>query len=143
MRWQGAIGFLLLLLWSCSSSDSTRELEFRNFRATPGKEGFNAALYGVIENNTDFPETLRTVTSTAAKVTEIHRTVHTDGIAMMQPVPEGVVIPPHSTFSFRPGDYHIMLIRLQHSLQVGDSIEVTFSFARMAPQHLVVPVKWR
>ncbi len=143
MKRQGAVGFLLLLLWACSSSDSTGELEFRNFRATPGKEGFNAALYGVIENNTDFPETLRTVTSPAAKVTEIHRTVHTDGIAMMQPVPEGVVIPPHSTFSFRPGDYHIMLIQLRRSLSVGDSIEVAFSFARKPSQYIVVSVKRR
>jgi len=119
------------------------EIEMRNFWTTPGKQGFNAALYGIIQNNTDFPETLRRVTSAAAVMTEIHRTVHTNGIAAMQPVTDGVVIPPRSTFSFRPGDYHIMLIQLQRALQTGDSIEVTFSFARMPPRRVMVAVKRR
>jgi hypothetical protein len=75
-------------------------------------------------------------TSAAAKV-EIHEVV--DGT--MQPIAGGLVIAPGSTSVLQPGGNHVMLIGLTGSLDVGDEVALTLTFADAEPVAVTAPVK--
>ena len=48
----------------------------------------------------------------------------------MQPLPEGLMLPPDVTISLRPRGYHLLLKGLQAPLAVGSRVPATLSFER-------------
>ena len=46
---------------------------------------------------------------------------------------EEVTIPAHGSVAFKPGDYHLMLIKPRQMLKSGDTVELTLKF-KSAPQ---------
>jgi periplasmic copper chaperone A len=90
-------------------------------------EGTNTAFFFDVVNNSDKPDTLYNVESTVAEITEIHETYKVDGKMGMRKIPY-VVIPPKSTFNFKPRSYHIMLIGLNNDVNANDVVELTVYF---------------
>ena len=100
-------------------------------RATPGTLKVTAG-YARLRNTGTRAETLVRVTTPAAGATELHRTVHKGGMMEMDAVPE-LVIPAGSTVAFTPGDYHLMIMQVSQPLQVGEAVDITFTFRDQKP----------
>ncbi|MBI3771514.1 MAG: copper chaperone PCu(A)C [Gammaproteobacteria bacterium] len=84
--------------------------------------------YLTIQNNSNKKVTLTSISSDIAENTEIHQTTQHNGMSRMQPINQ-LEIPSHGQLKFEPGGYHLMLIKPTHSLQPGDPVNFTLTFA--------------
>jgi len=116
------IGFLFLI-------HAAPKVEVLNNWMRPSSKGMNTAVYAKIKNNSDKADTLYSVTSTLAKVTEIHETYDKGGNMGMRKV-DFIVIPAKKTFELKPGSHHIMLIKLNQDIQKGKKYHLTYKFKR-------------
>jgi copper(I)-binding protein len=87
----------------------------------------NTAVFFEIVNSGRKPDTLYNVTSDLAKLTEVHQSFEKDGQMGMRKVPL-LVIPAKSTVYFKPGSYHVMLIKLKKDMKEGNIEEVSLHF---------------
>ena len=94
-----------------------------------GPAARTAAVYGEIENHGDHPVVLTGVTTPAATHAQFHRSMLVDGVMRMRGVSEGISLPPHGEFSWRPGGDHIMLMGLTAPLAEGDIVPLRFTLA--------------
>lgn len=92
-----------------------------------GAQGKPTGLFFRIENNSDKADTLYKAESDLSKRVEIHETYQKDDMMGMREVGQ-IVIPAKSTFEFKPGSFHIMLIGLNQDVNKGDEGEVTLFF---------------
>lgn len=116
------ISFLLLLF-------QPNTIEVKNAWIRPGAKGMNTAAYFEIVNKGDKADTLFTVKSALSKIVELHETYKTGDAMGMRKTPF-VVIPAKSSFYFKPGGNHVMLIDLKRKLTVGKSGDVNLYFKR-------------
>ena len=88
----------------------------------------NAAIYFKMLNQSNNQITLTSISSDVADITELHKTI-TDakGVSSMQKV-DKVVIPANSSFEFKPGADHIMLIGLKKDFVTGDKLTINLHF---------------
>ena len=86
------------------------------------------AGYFKIQNSGNRAISLVKVTSPDFGSIELHRTRVTNGIATMIEQ-DSVTIPPDSSLTFRPGDYHLMMFRPKKELSAGDTVYLTFYFS--------------
>lgn len=126
---------------SPEASSPSGELEVANLRARPAPlAGGNGAIYFTVINGTDAEEQLLAASSPAAEAVELHETVDDNGVMRMMHQPEGFVIPPGGTLELMPGGKHVMLIGLAEPLDVGDTVDLTLTFAQAGDQVFNVPV---
>ncbi len=96
--------------------------------AAPG--GANAALYFVIRNSSGTEDRLVGVTCDCAERVEIHNMVGA-GSGRRMDVEPSLAMPPSRLVEVAPGgSRHLMLIGLRRPLVVGQSVSMTFRFAR-------------
>jgi copper(I)-binding protein len=88
------------------------------------------AVYVVIENQGNQSDRLIEVSSAAAKIVQVHESYMDNGMMSMRPVEGGLEIPAGGKVELKPGGYHIMLIDLVKSLEVGSKIVVTLKFEK-------------
>lgn len=62
----------------------------------------------------------------AAEV-QLHRTVMEGGMARMIRQ-ESIEIPANGSLEFKPGDYHLMLMKPKRALKAGERVEITLKF---------------
>ncbi len=129
--------FIFLLMIFAVQQDT---LQIENAWIRPSSKGMNSALYFDVKNSTDDPQTLYKVESDIAKLVEIHETYKKGDKMGMRRV-ESVVIKPKSTFRFKPGRHHVMLIRLKQELKEGSEYEFILYFKNRGEYKIKVPVK--
>ena len=71
----------------------------------------------------------------------LHRSVMTAGVMRMDPVPDGLELPPGRPVALKPGGYHLMLVGLKGGLKLGDTYPLTLRFAHARPQTTIVQVR--
>lgn len=128
---------LILLLFVSSSGLSQEklpEISDHWLRAAPPAAMMQAA-YGKLANKTDQDIKLIGAYSPAFKMTEIHKTIITDGIARMVHQPE-LTINKESKLLFEPGGLHIMLMHPIIDFTIGDSIKINLIY-RIDDQRVV------
>lgn len=104
----------------------------------------NSAVYATIFNLTEEEDTLVGGSVAAAEVVEIHdMTMSADGVMSMFPVEGGLKIPAGSMAQLKPGSLHVMLINLSETLDAGNMLEVTLTFANAGDITLTVPIEDR
>lgn len=113
-----------LLLSACGAREG---LEVREAWARTSTQGMNSAVYFVIQNHNAGADELTGAASDAAEVVEIHETKMEGDVMKMNRV-EAVALEPSAKVEFKPGGYHVMLIRLKQNLKAGDEITVTLQF---------------
>ncbi|HVO73087.1 MAG TPA: copper chaperone PCu(A)C [Ignavibacteriaceae bacterium] len=116
------------------------QLQIENAWIRPSSKGMNSALYFDVKNNGDDPLTLYKVESDVAKLVQIHET-YKNGDKMGMRKVESVTIKPKSTFKFKPGRHHVMLIRVKEDLKVGSEYDAAFFFKNLPEIKIKVPVK--
>lgn len=88
-----------------------------------------AALGGfmVLKNNTDKPLVLVGASSPDTAEVMLHRSIMEGG--MMKMVHQkSIEIPAKGQLEFKPGDYHLMLMKPKKAFKAGDKIEITLKF---------------
>jgi hypothetical protein len=65
-----------------------------------------------------------------AEVVEIHETVMSGDVMMMQMLPDGLEIPAGGEVLLKPGSYHVMLIGIKRDLKVGDTFTLDLQFEK-------------
>lgn len=106
-------------------------LEFRRPWIRPdSRNPMQAGGYVIILNKAGERDRLLAATSPMAESVEIHAIRVVGGGILMQPLPEGLMLPPDVTISLRPRGYHLLLKGLQAPLAVGSRVPATLSFER-------------
>ena len=131
--------FLLIILMTFINSPKDK-IDIQNAWLRTSGEGMNTAMFFDAVNNTDKPDTLYKVESNLAELVQMHET-YTKGDMMGMREVKNVVIKPHSTFKFKPGEHHIMFIKLKRDLKEGEKIKVTLYFKTAGKMKVEVPVK--
>ena len=108
-------------------------------RATPaGAE--NAAAYMTLVNKGQAADRLVSASTPVAKMAQLHKTVDDNGVMKMLPV-DGVEVHAGSQAVFKPGGYHVMLMKLAHPLEVGQSFPLTLTFEKAGAITVTVKVQ--
>lgn len=82
----------------------------------------------MIANHSDKATSLVKASSPDFGMVELHRTMDQDGMMKMVHQ-EKVDIPAKGSTVFKPGDYHIMLMRPKKDFKAGDHTMITLGFA--------------
>ena len=85
----------------------------------PSSENMATALYFTIENNGSVQDTLFKVESDIAGKVEIHET-YSDGDMMGMRKVDFIVVEGKSSFEFKPGGFHIMVMKLKKDINDED-----------------------
>lgn len=85
--------------------------------------------YLSIQNMGDVDDRLIAIESPAAEKVEMHRSIVTDGIARMQPMAEGLLVPAGQTVWLDDG-MHAMFVKPAQRYRVGDEVPATLVFEK-------------
>ena len=97
-------------------------------RAVPPASKMSAA-YMTIMNHGKNDDELISVKTNLSKVAEIHNVEKKDGMMKMMPV-SFLKIPAGGQQMLKPGSYHIMLIKLNHTPKIGEEFELILHFKK-------------
>ncbi len=95
-----------------------------------GQKTGTGAVYLTLVNDSDSPDRLLRVHSEVAEVVELHETKMVGDRMEMKPVTEGLEIPAHGQFEFKPRGNHLMLIGLNRSLDPGQRFSIVLEFEK-------------
>jgi len=138
MRFRNNLGMIaLVVLAACGENDANISVTDVWLRATPGSANASAG-YAHIANSGNGSDRLLSVTTAAAGMAHVHKSAEQDGIMTMSMV-DALEIPAKGAVDLKPGSYHIMLMGVRKPLNVGDNVEMTFTFERAGK--IVVPAK--
>lgn len=87
------------------------------------------AAFVNINNQTDGELQLLGVRALFSKVAELHDMVMVDGVMQMRHAPDGWYITPGAILTLAKGGKHVMLMGLQRSLPLHQSVMLEFNFA--------------
>ena len=92
------------------------------------KGASTGAAYMTITNNGKTPDRVNCVSSDASAECQIHSMTMDNGVMVMRPVEGGVEIKPGETVTLKPGGLHMMLLKIKHPLEQGNSLKATLKF---------------
>lgn len=94
----------------------------------PAAKGMTGVGYLSVNNSGARPDVLLAVESPVAAKVEIHASTSTNGVTRMSRLKDGVRVPANGSARLEPGGIHIMLIKLNRPLAVGDKAPATLVF---------------
>ncbi len=98
-------------------------------RATPrGVKVSSGYLY--INNHSNTPDRLISVSTNGVQTTEIHSMVVVNDIMNMEKMHNGIEIPGNGEISLKPGGNHIMFMGLLQPFKVGEKIGAKLTFEK-------------
>ncbi|WP_020560929.1 copper chaperone PCu(A)C [Thiofilum flexile] len=100
----------------------------------------NGAVFMTLVNTTSTPWSVKSASSPAAKVTELHITQNHNGVMQMHQVSK-IDLPAAGEVVLKPGSLHMMLIGLKQDLKVGEKTSVTLTFSDNSQLKLDVPIQ--
>jgi periplasmic copper chaperone A len=127
------LSFALALAVAACGSSGTEVSEARLAQPT----GPNAALYLVVSTGAD-DALVAAATPVAARV-ELHETTMDEAGTMTMHPADSFPVAAGEPLTLEPGGRHLMLVDVDR-LEVGDSVEVTLTFAEAGDVTLTVPV---
>jgi len=124
-------GALLLGVGSVAAEDYTlKNLRINHPYARPTPPSARiGGVYFSIDNVGAEPDRLVRVATPVARAAEIH-SMTMDGNVMRMRQIAALDIPAHSTATFKPGSYHVMLVDLKRPLAAGETIPLSLTFEK-------------
>ncbi|MEQ9090858.1 MAG: copper chaperone PCu(A)C [Balneola sp.] len=108
--------------------------------ARPGIQGQMSGAYFVYKNPLNIADTLISVYSPQAMMTQIHESYTTeDGLAGMREKAE-IIVQAKQNIILKQGGLHVMLMNLKTDLQEPDSVTISLIFNQAGKVDLTVPV---
>ena len=139
-----ALRILAVVVGAFPFSLSAAEIAITNawVRATIGQATVTAA-YATINNTGNENDRLIGIHAESTAKTELHRTSTGDGGVMrMRPI-QNLDLPAGAEVVLRPGADHLMLVGVERTLRVGDSLTLTFTFEKAGEKVVDAPVARR
>jgi periplasmic copper chaperone A len=96
-------------------------------RAAPA--GSNSAAYMTLLNGTGEDVQLVEVAAPVTEDVTLHETVNENNVLRMVPQPDGFAVAANGATVLEPGGKHAMLVGVAHSLDLGDTVELTLRFS--------------
>jgi copper(I)-binding protein len=140
MKYINSLILVFLTLLALSACTSQGDLTVSDVWARPGIADGNTGVFFVIDNPTDQDDRLLSASSDVAQFVELHKTTMEDGVMQMMPQ-EFVPVPAGEQVVFKPGNLHVMLIKLHAQLNVGDTFDLTLVFENAGEIALTVAVQ--
>lgn len=116
------------LLSASAAYASPQTLEISRAWSRPAVAGTNGVGYLVVTNHGARADAVVRVESPLASRVDMHATSMADGVMSMRKV-DRVAVPAGGRAEFGPGGYHLMLMALTRTLNVGDQVPATVTFA--------------
>jgi copper(I)-binding protein len=131
-----------LVMISCGAEkEQVTEEEVVEERVRPAASGGTSAAYFSYSNTFDKPDTLISVNSAVARLTQIHESYETeDGMTGMRERRE-VIIPAGENVVFKQGGLHVMMMDLREDLSAGDSVGVELELKLAGRVSRLLPVQ--
>jgi len=98
------------------------------------------AGYMELKNHDANTATIVSISSDAFKKVEIHNTINNDGVMSMHPV-KSLVLEANGMVSLKPGSMHLMLMKPNRELKIGDEVEIMLQFDNDTSQAILMTVK--
>ncbi len=137
--------FTILLFSGCGDDPKKNPLQksdpvkIQNW-ARPGIQGQMSGAYFVYKNPLNIADTLISVYSPQAMMTQIHESYTTeDGLAGMREKAE-IIVQAKQNIILKQGGLHVMLMNLKTDLQEPDSVTISLIFNQAGKVDLTVPV---
>lgn len=108
----------------------TKPIEIENAWARATLPSMRAsAAYMAIKNNTDTEDCLiKAEAKTISEHTSLHATIEDENGMLSMIHQDEMCIPAHGSISLRPGELHIMFMRLTQQLKLGHEVPITLTF---------------
>ena len=129
-----------LLILNLLFNQPKDELIIKDEWLRPNAAGMTTALYFNIENPGEHADTLFKVDFEFAARVEIHETYEKEEMMGMRKV-ENIIIEAGNSFSLKPGEHHIMLIKLKKDIIDGKQEEFTLHFKKAGKIKITAEVK--
>jgi periplasmic copper chaperone A len=129
--------FLILGVFFTKISFAEIQIQDPWVRASTGP---NAALFMKITNTSQTPAQLIGAQVGTCDRCELHTHVENNGIFRMVEV-ESFEIPARGHQELKPGEHHVMLMKIREPLKEGDMVPVTLTFAGGERVEVTAPVK--
>jgi copper(I)-binding protein len=121
-----------LILASCGGGTADPQVTVEEARITlPAVKGRPGAGYFTAEAGT-LPEAIVAVTAPPPTRIEMHESMASGAMTSMQPIPTAPFAP-GKPLVFEPGGRHLMLFDIEPSVKAGDTLPLTFRFAKAPP----------
>jgi len=95
------------------------KIKVENAWVRPSLQNMGTALYFTVENNSSEADTLYAVDSEISDKIELHET-YSEGDMMGMRKVDFIIVDGKSSFEFKPGGYHIMVMKLKKDINNGD-----------------------
>ncbi|MGO4701214.1 copper chaperone PCu(A)C [Dyella sp. 2RAB6] len=116
----------LLFAGAATAGDADHVAASRGWiRVMPG--ALPAGGYVVLENRGDHAASLSSASSPAYAEVMLHKSSTDTGMGRMEHV-DALPIPAHGKAALSPGGYHLMLMKANAPVKVGDKVRVTLHF---------------
>lgn len=117
-----ALGALLMLCAQAATAAGKLVVEKPWIRLAP-QGAMMLAGYAALRNEGDAPIVIYSAASADFGSVSMHETVEEGGVAKMRPL-QRIEIAPGAVESFAPGGKHLMLMKPQRNLNVGDLVKI-------------------
>lgn len=108
-------------------------------RAAPSSATVQAGFF-ILMNHGDKDLILTSVEAEGFGHSELHLSSKKDGVMVMEEQSK-IIIPANSSLDFKPGSYHIMLMKPAKIAQEGEEVKVTLGFLSGKTVTLMMPVQ--
>ena len=129
---------LFLILFVLSPGEN--KIEIKDAWLRPSSENMATALYFTIENKGTTADTLFQVDSEISNKVELHET-YTEGDMMGMRKVDFIVVTGKSSFDFKPGSYHIMVMKLKKDINEGDEEKFVLHFKQAGEINITATAK--
>ncbi len=116
----------LLWVWLVDTPDGLT-IDQARIRLVPG--GGPQAGYFILHNNTRESLHLQAANSEVFGSVMLHQSRIQNGQSQMDALDAGVLVAARRSIEFMPGGMHLMLMRSNHTLEIGDSVPITLELA--------------
>lgn len=100
-----------------------------------------AGGFVTIANAGDTDDRLIGAASPIAGVMQIHTMAMSEGVMKMRELPGGLSIPAGENVLLEPGGLHLMFMRLNDPLVMGDTVDVTLTFEQAGDIEVTLPIR--
>lgn len=108
-------------------------------RAAPTSATVQAGFF-ILMNHSDKDMILTSAKAEGFGHSELHLSSKKNGVMIMEEQSK-IIIPANSTLNFKPGSYHIMLMKPTKIAQEGEEVKITLGFLNGESVTVMMPVK--
>jgi copper(I)-binding protein len=108
-------------------------------RPVPAAGGNGAVFFRLVNTGNEADQLLGGESPVAGSV-EVHKTTMEEGVMRMEHIP-GLELPAKGEILLEPGGYHVMLIGVNTSLAIGDTLPITLRFGKSGEIQIEVQVR--